>query len=387
MSLWDERFNNHEIWRAAERARDAMNQTRQPDDPAERDALDYAGTVLELIERRRRGTDAREVSPAMLSNAQSVVENFASHILSAVNGQYLWTQVVPAVDEVVTAFAAWPPLRGVELVDALASAVERFQERAVGAADEVVKRVSSIEQRLITIDARQEKVEDAVAAEQQKISEAVAAFRVSGSEAVRQWTDEREGMINERAAAWDAALAEASEQAEAHRHLMSEHEIRSRKVLEAIGVNATATDFGMYAGEQRDSANRWRTIAWLVFLLASVWFVASSLPWLTDGADIWESSLARLGVSAAVAGVGAYAARESSQHRRQERQAKQVQLVLTALEPFIANLPIDDQNAIRAEAARAIFVLRGEDGDGASISEGPYAELMKVVLAKIPDRS
>jgi flagellar basal body-associated protein FliL len=56
-------------------------------------------------------------------------------------------------------------------------------------------------------------------------------------------------------------------------------------------------------------------------------------------------------VTAAVAAVGAYAARESGQHRRQERDAKKVQLVLIALEPFIANLPEDSRDDNRAEAA------------------------------------
>lgn len=187
----------------------------------------------------------------------------------------------------------------------------------------------------------------------------------------------------ERREEWAELLESQNEDAKLHLENMISHEHRSRKVLEAVGVNSTATDFGQYALEQSKAANRWRVVASWVFVFAGIWFIASSLPWLVpNGADLWESALARLGVTAAVAGVGAYAARESSQHRREERKAKQVQLVLTALEPFIANLPEEQQNSVRLASARAIFILRAEASGADPASADAPIQALEAVMSK-----
>lgn len=47
-------------------------------------------------------------------------------------------------------------------------------------------------------------------------------------------------------------------------------------------------------------------------------------------------------------------------YRREERSARQVQLTLTALEHFIANLPEEQEERIRVETARRIFAEQRE---------------------------
>jgi hypothetical protein len=185
---------------------------------------------------------------------------------------------------------------------------------------------------------------------------------------------------------WQPHLAEQEALADQHNARMAEHEQRSVKVLEAVGTNSTATDYGKHAYEQGRAANRWRVIASVVFGVASAWFIISSLPWATAGTTTWESSLSRLGVTAAVAGVGLYAARESSQHRR-ERAAKKVPLVLIALEPSIANLPESKQVEIRAEAAKAIFVLPEEaQAEGPDVGVPAYLDVLRAFVDKVPSR-
>ena len=387
MALWKSRFDDHDLWTVVERARATMNDTGLPDAQAERDALDYAGMVLELLERRRNDTDGREISPAMLAATQNAATNFASQLDAVAAGQYTWQQLVPYVDEVITALGQWPPLKLQRYMSGISAAADSFRDHVLAAVDRVDARAGSLATTLEALEARQSELDSSVSLERQRITEAIATFTSTGDEAVRQWTDEHEDAIKARTDAWDAALESARGEADSHRARMDDYEAKSRKVLEAVGVNSTATDFGSYANDQGHAANTWRRVAATVFVIAGVWFIVSSLPWFTDGAELWQSSVARLGVTAAVAGVGAYAARESSQHRRHERQAKQVQLVLTALEPFIANLPERDQNAIRSESARAIFVLQSEtSADGDQTLDGSYGDLLKTILAKVPDR-
>lgn len=63
----------------------------------------------------------------------------------------------------------------------------------------------------------------------------------------------------------------------------------------------------------------------------------------------------RIGAPVGVAGIGLFMSRESGLHRKVARSAKQTQLNLVALEPFIINLPEDQKKQIRYETARALF--------------------------------
>lgn len=387
MQLWEVRFRDHELWRLVEQARATMNHVEHPVAQADRDALDYAGMVLELLEKRREDTDGREVSPNMLATTQNAVQNYVNALEYVQAGQYNWQQMVAPTDDVVNSLGWWPPLKIARYLSGISSAVDAFQRRTSEAADAVATRADDVASALAELTTQQAALEAAVTAERQRITEAIAKFTSDGNDAVHEWISDQEDSLTERASKWDAQIEAAKRTAAEHNATMADYEAKSRKVLEAVGVNATATDFGAYAKDQKETADTWRKFAALVFVLAGVWFIASSLPWFTEGTQVWQSSLARLGVTAAVAGVGAYAARESSQHRRQERQAKRVQLVLTALEPFIVNLPEDDQNSIRAESARAIFVLGNDDGpDVDEALGGAYGGLLKDLLAKIPDR-
>jgi predicted nucleic acid-binding Zn-ribbon protein len=386
--LWDTRFREHELWTVVEQARATMNSTVLPESAAERDALDYVGMVLELLEQRRNETDARQISPAMLNSTQSAASNFSSYLSQAKIGQYTWAQVAGQADEVLTSLAQWPPMKLSRYLAGVNGAVESFQRRTLEAADAVEERALEIRKALGEIDAKQTKLASTIDVERQRITEAIATFTSEGDEAVREWTDAHENTLKQRIDRWDEQLESARTAAAQHNTRMDEYEAKSRKVLEAVGVNATATDFGVYANDQRDTANTWRIVAVLVFVVAGGWFIASSFPWFTDGARVWESALARLGVTAAVAAVGLYAARESSQHRQQERRAKQVQLVLTALEPFIANLPTADQDKLRVSSAEAIFVLA--EAPASSSDDDTTNRLLSLansLAAKFPDRA
>ncbi|MFD6029240.1 hypothetical protein ACFWE5_00890 [Cellulosimicrobium funkei] len=257
--------------------------------------------------------------------------------------------------------------------EAIAEARVRSDEYARQQRTEADRLVREVESRIAEVDRAVTSLQAAAETQKGRIDDAINRFQ--GEFNVAE---------TERRQEWENQLSDQEAMAKEHLVRMGEREERSRKVLEAVGVNSTATSFGQYALEQSEAADRWRAVASWVFIAAGVWFIASSLPWLLpNGADLWESALARLGVTAAVAGVGAYAARESSQHRREERKAKQVQLVLTALEPFIANLPEEQQNSVRLASAQAIFVLRAEADsvDGAS-ADAP-TQALEAVLAKL----
>lgn len=87
----------------------------------------------------------------------------------------------------------------------------------------------------------------------------------------------------------------------------------------------------------------------------------------------WEVVRQKLGAPVGAAAVGYVLIRESGQHRKEERSARQVQLTLTALEPFIANLPEKQKERIRVETARRIFAEQ-RDGSPAANAVAPEYE-------------
>lgn len=396
--LWDTRFKNHPLWGSVARLRETMNRIPAPQTAEDREMLAYAGMVLELLERRRDDTDGREVSPAMLATTSAATENFATYLANLESGAYTWSQVIPMVDEVVNSLGQWPPMKITRWLSGMNAAVMSFEAKTAEAIDRTTSDASAamartasqateVEQAAAQLAEQVNTLSVDVARERQRISEAIATFTTEGEEAASALTTAQQARVVALEAEWSQRLAAQQAEADKHAALMTSYEEKSVKVLEAVGTNSTATDYGVYSNEQADSADRWRKVAAAVFGLASIWFIVSSLPWFLASTVTWESSLSRLGVTAAVAGVGAYAARESSQHRKQEREAKKVQLVLTALEPFIANLPPETQDEIRADAARAIFVISADPDDDPAIEPTmPGAmDLLRTLISKVPD--
>lgn len=181
---------------------------------------------------------------------------------------------------------------------------------------------------------------------------------------------------DDRTEKWTSLLADNEAKLQEHLTAMREHEEQSRKVLSAVGVNATATDYGAYANAQKEAANRWRIGAVIALSIAAVAFlVVAGAPLFGFGgnSEWWEVVLQKLGAPVGAAAVGYVLIRESGQHRKEERSARQVQLTLTALEPFIANLPEKQKERIRVETARRIFAEQ-RDGSQAAGAVAPEDE-------------
>lgn len=157
---------------------------------------------------------------------------------------------------------------------------------------------------------------------------------------------------------WAEQLSDQESAAEEHRTAMEQYEQQSIKVLATVGTNATATDYAQYAKSEGEKADKWRTAATVAFCVAATLFVvAMVLTFLGFGPDSewWEMVLQRIGAPAGVAGIGLFLGRESGLHREVARNAKQTELTLNALEPFIANLPEHQKQQVRYETARALF--------------------------------
>jgi hypothetical protein len=69
----------------------------------------------------------------------------------------------------------------------------------------------------------------------------------------------------------------------------------------------------------------------------------------------WDVILSKLAIVAATGGVGAYAVRQSTEHRRSQRMNEHVALQLAAIKPYVSYLQQPQRDELLAEIAHRIF--------------------------------
>lgn len=238
-----------------------------------------------------------------------------------------------------------------ELEEALDLEKQSIGEKVEGRASELTERLDSINTTTREVTSQIDRLRDQTGREEQRLTSAIDSadkkFNEFGQEAEKQWE-----------AQFSTYTARSNEILDR----IKETKAQAEKVLQGLGAAATATHYGKYAEDEKKSADRYRLIAGGLIIAAAFWLslVAFNAWGLGTGDNVWVWLFQRVGVPTALVTVGTLAMRESSGHRRQERAARQNQLVLTTVDPFVATLPDDARNDIRAEAAKALFVLRDQ---------------------------
>lgn len=410
---WEDEYRQHEIWA---NARDALASLG---DVAE-DQVD--NNVLRLRAILSEVTAFADAPQATLTTAHLDHVNVAVGAIKALIPDNVAacfvrsgaTQNMPPMGMLAKEVRSWPSTgsvrlnglgRQAEAVDqALLALVASMESRLAELTDLAAERRREATDELETY-------KDSLANESQRVSalidERTTAFRTEHTrvleslaevdDTITQQTTRLDTAISsqqeafakrqdERTSQWTDLVAKNDAEMREHVAKLEAYEEQSRKVLSAVGVNATATDYGVYANEQAAIANKWRVGAVIAFSIAAVAFLtAAGLSFVGIGADSewWQVVAQKIGAPAGAAAVGYFLARESGQHRREERRARQVQLTLTALEPFIVNLPVNQQETIRFDTALGIFAMnsdvssRSSSKTGATGADAPEAATTK----------
>jgi hypothetical protein len=375
MSAYDNRLHHLQ-----EHAKDAYNETEGLADDLWPDkstrerfekVIAYARTVLEA-------TDAELLSASAASMVEEALVQISNSPTSAPPNADAWAE------EVLDALAHLPIARGREMEQAVKDAAANFQRSAgqrlnalqadfdrakseletLGAALEERKTELStaIEERrteiATQIEALQAEFEQKLATYSSQIESEQAAL----SKIRTTHTSEFEELEEQRATAAKERLARAEEELNAFQErATSEVEARvgeirrmeeeSAQLVGAIGLAGTAERYGEEVEDQKGIADIWRRTTVVLALLAvgGVIFAAS------EKHPVAESFAGKLSLSLILGGIAAYAARQSSYHRRREQRARDLQLELTAFSPFIEPLSHEQQEEERVIMTRKTF--------------------------------
>lgn len=137
---------------------------------------------------------------------------------------------------------------------------------------------------------------------------------------------------------------------------------KAEKTLGAIARSGNASGYQQQANEERATADRYRKY--------TLWFGAGSAVALIvavfwAGADFEpERLVAKLALSAALAGLAGYTARQSHNHRAEERRSQNLGLALASIGPYLSGLDDDRRQQVLEAFTFYFFAPRSvEDGE------------------------
>jgi len=143
---------------------------------------------------------------------------------------------------------------------------------------------------------------------------------------------------------------------------LQEQEQRVLVLVEAIGNRGITANYSVIAEEEIAAADRWRYATVGIFSTGMiVALIIFGLFIFQGGGNLDLKVIAlRLGFAIAITAPALYTARESARHRTTGDRARQAEMELASLGPFIANLERDTQDSIRRGLVSRYFGQRYE---------------------------
>lgn len=250
--------------------------------------------------------------------------------------------------------------------------------------DKIAARTQEAENLATDLKSRLETMADSAARERAEAAAAVAKLEQTFA-----------SKETERAAAFDAALnkiradyvsLEQSTKVEATALLSELDELKgtAAKIVQVVGNIGVTGNYQRIANDEATKADFWRWATVLFFaggvILAGATFYRFWGEPITPE-SIWAIAV-RLLYAIAITAPAWYTARESARHRSNSDRARQTELELASLGPFIELLPPERKIAIREEMTKLYF---GREVDAHTARPPLDAEIMKdmaIELAK-----
>lgn len=354
-----------------------------PADQEEQQALAYAGAVLEYLERRQSESDPLEVTPSMLQEAVVRVTDWANSLERVHADEEYMQNTVGYSDNVMTAMAAWPPMKPSRYMSGISGAVESFVGKTTAALTHISDEATQVRSELANLESAENALAVKIEAEKQRISEAIATFKTESADAVQAQLADLSSRIDGQNAAWLEADDAYRQRAQDLLEQLERHEVSARKTVHATVAWTVATDYGKYARGQS-------VAAWVCDIGAAIvgagglGAILYHLFTLDPDADANVGlSFTRFAVSVAAIGIAAFLGRRGAQHHREARVAKRTDLALRKLGPFIADLPEDEQQLIVQEFTDRVFIR----GDLESADESKRPPLREQLAQLRKDRA
>jgi hypothetical protein len=205
------------------------------------------------------------------------------------------------------------------------------QEQAASALDaRITALTASVEQQVT-------RLETALQEQGARFDEAQESRRAEFSQQVKEHEAAASASLTKVTSAAETRAAEFDASAKQRLEELDRHQAKAEDILGAIARSGMATGYQTYADEEGRVADRYRK-----YTIWSAAAVIAVLLWAVLHAAYGEPStqevLAKSGVSIALFGLAGYMARQSGNHRDAAQRARNIQLALASIGPYLNEL-------------------------------------------------
>lgn len=131
-------------------------------------------------------------------------------------------------------------------------------------------------------------------------------------------------------------------------------EASAKSIVHIIGNVGVTGNYQNRAGSEQDQANSWRLFTILLFLVGIVMVIINLV--MNFKGDIGlDLLLVRFGIAISISLPAIYTARESARHRSNADRAKQTELELASLGPYLETLPSEAKEKVIVELSKLYF--------------------------------
>lgn len=320
-------------------------------------------TVRSLLER----TPALLVSAHGLTQLhtafQSIFNELSSYQSNKVQGhiQNAKAQVEQSVMPQLWAFGPAQQTGEVgQLVDVVNQATQAARDavqQLVAQRDALVVRQSTLTQQVEDSQSRLETLSESVA----KLKAEAATVVATGQQMYAEKETERvatfEAMLKELRADFGRLQAESEKTQVARLDSLLTSQEQAAQIVQVVGNTGITGNYQKIANTEGGQANTWRWIT-ITFFGAGIAIAAATFwkfwhePFSPENA--W-SVLIRLMYAMAITSPAWYTAKESARHRSNADRARQTELELASLGPFIELMPEEKKHQIREELTKRYF--------------------------------
>jgi hypothetical protein len=367
------------------------------------------------------------VTQAMLDGVTAPLDNMLAQLgqqaAQAAQGQT--PSLVTAndyADQILQARASWPPLPVEAPPPVISELVRQLEDTAGTLIDGLRRRTDELTQRLDALSQASEdkhretqalfeqflqkinELGNTITTQASRLDTAISNYESTFSQGQEDRRQAFAAFLEEQRKLANSTITEIANKGEVLSGELrtTSHEVlvelkrllqQAQDLVGAIGRTGFTAGYQQYGESERKAANFWRWIAIgllmlgvvsLAIIVAAALEIARILPGpvMLDGYRV----ALLIAFLSALFGVGSYAARQSARHRSNAEKARNMELALASMEPFLQPLDEERKNTLLEAFAFVFFGQQSLPGEAAEGVELPQSQIFRDILQRLSRR-
>lgn len=360
MDQFEARVQNSEALRQAKVILDGIPANREKATSSEEtQALDRLDLVVSLIVSTLEKADPHLITQATLDALNSSCANIIDYVQRWMSGQgieYITVHTQNMLDGALVTLTQVNRLEGnsadkaVESIRRSANGYRLSIDNAKSKLDDEVEAIKTAAEakaadsttKIDNLDADvvklKEQLADLTTTSATLVSTQQSEFNKIQVDQQKKLDDQIKALSTEAKTSVDEIKSQASKDLSGIKDDRAEVE----RILQLVGEESLIGDFSLRSKEDKDDANRWRLVTFVLLLLAVVaalWIVWDPLKTPVTPALL----IGKILLAGAFTGISTYTARQSGEHRRSQRNSASMALQLAAIKPYIMSMHNEDK--------------------------------------------